>query len=121
MPNEKLRVSFKIKNEGSCFGDEVVQIYIRDCVSSVVRPVKQLVGFARVSLEAQASKEVTIEIDMRQLAFHDLNMDQVVEPARMKLFVGASSEGIRLKDSFTIEGEKLIVERKVFSALTSIS
>lgn len=113
-PDGELAVSFKVKNTGRLQGDEVVQIYIRDCFSSIVRPVKQLVGFARVSLDAGETKEVTVAIDMKQLAFHDLNMDQVVEPGEMDLFIAASSQDIRLQGSFEITGEKLKIDRKAF-------
>jgi beta-glucosidase len=120
-PDGQLKVSFKIKNAGQYRGDEVAQIYIRDCVSSIVRPVKQLVGFARVALDVNETKEVTFEIDMRQLAFHDLNMEQIVEPGKMEVFIGASSQDIRLQGAFEIVGEKLVVERKVFSSKVTVS
>lgn len=119
-PDGKLNVSFRIKNEGQYDGDEVTQVYIRDRVSSIVRPVKQLVGFTRVKLRANEIKEVIFEIDMKQLAFHDLNMDQVVEPGDMEVFIGASSQDIRLHDFFEIVGEKLIIKRKVFSSKVTI-
>ncbi|WP_337101868.1 glycoside hydrolase family 3 N-terminal domain-containing protein [Paenibacillus sp. YIM B09110] len=118
-PDGAMKVCFKVKNSGQYRGDEVVQIYIRDSISSVVRPVKQLVGFARVSLGVNEMKEVTCEVDMRQLAFHDLNMEQVVEPGKMEVFIGASSQDIRLQGAFEIVGEKMIVERKVFSSNVS--
>jgi beta-glucosidase len=113
-------VNFKVKNCGQYSGDEIVQVYIRDRVSSIARPVKQLVGFARVGLEVDEMKEITIEVDMKQLAFHDLNMEQVVEPGEMGVFIGASSQDIRLQGSFEIVGEKFIVGRKVFSSKVSI-
>jgi beta-glucosidase len=119
-PDSKLQVSFKLKNVGQYRGDEIVQVYIRDCVSSIVRPVKQLVGFARVGLEVNGTKEVNFEVDMRQLAFHDINMEQVVEPGKMEVFIGASSQDIRLQGSFEIVGEKLIAERKVFSSKVTV-
>lgn len=119
-PDGKLKVNFKVKNCGQYSGDEVVQVYIRDRVSSIARPVKQLVGFARVGLEVDEMKEVTVEVDMKQLAFHDLNMEQVVEPGEMGVFIGASSQDIRLQGSFEIVGEKFIVGRKVFSSKVSI-
>lgn len=114
-------MSFKIKDVGRCRGDEIVQVYIRDCVGSIARPVKQLVGFVRVGLDVDETKEVTFEVDMRQLAFHDLNMEQVVEPGQMEVFIGASSQDIRLKGTFEIVGEKLIIERKVFSSRVIVS
>ncbi len=115
-----LRVEFKLKNEGACAGDEIAQVYIRDCVGSVARPAKQLVGFVRVGLAAGEEKRIHFEIDMKQLAFHDLNMEQVVEPGNMELYIGASSQDIRLQGGFLITGEKLIVERKVFASKVTI-
>jgi beta-glucosidase len=119
-PDKALKVSFKVQNVGHCQGDEVVQIYIRDCISSVVRPVKTLACFARVGLAIGEIKEVICEVDMRQLAFHDLNMEQIVEPGKMELFIGASSQDIRLQGAFEIVGEKLVVERKVFSSKVTV-
>ncbi|SEA60918.1 glycoside hydrolase family 3 N-terminal domain-containing protein [Paenibacillus sp. 276b] len=120
-PDGDLKLKFNIENTGSFDGDEIVQVYIRDTVSSVVRPVKQLVGFTRVHLEAQEKKEVTFTVNMKQMAFHDLNMDQVVEPGKMELFIGASSQDIRLKGGFVIVGDTLIVERKSFSSKANVS
>ncbi|MBO9596256.1 MAG: glycoside hydrolase family 3 C-terminal domain-containing protein, partial [Cohnella sp.] len=82
-PDGELNIEFKLRNAGQVSGDEVVQVYIRDRVGSVARPVKQLVGFARVSLDVNETKKVAFKINMKQLAFHDLNMDQVVEPGMM--------------------------------------
>ncbi|WP_018885839.1 glycoside hydrolase family 3 N-terminal domain-containing protein [Paenibacillus massiliensis] len=117
----ELNIEFKLRNVGQVTGDEVVQVYIRDRVSSVARPVKQLVGFARVTLDVNETKKIAFKVNMKQLAFHDLNMDQVVEPGAMEVFVGASSQDIRLKGVFEIVGdEKLIVDRKVFSSQVTI-
>ncbi|WP_261305065.1 glycoside hydrolase family 3 N-terminal domain-containing protein [Paenibacillus andongensis] len=119
--NGELNLTFQLRNAGQVAGDEVVQVYIRDRVSSVARPVKQLVGFARVNLDVNETKKVAFKVNMKQLAFHDLNMDQVVEPGKMEVFIGASSQDIRLKGSFEIIGEKLIVERKAFSSKVTIT
>lgn len=116
----KLQISFTIKNIGQQQGEEVAQLYIRDCFSSIARPVKQLVGFAKVSLDVNEEKEITFTVDMRQLAFHNIDMKQVVEPGTMELYVGASSEDIRLHDTFEIIGEEIIVPRKVFSSKVTI-
>jgi len=116
----KLQISFTIKNIGQQQGEEVAQLYIRDCFSSIARPVKQLVGFAKVSLDVNEQKEITFTVDMRQLAFHNIDMKQVVEPGTMELYVGASSEDIRLHDTFEIIGEEMIVPRKVFSSKVTI-
>lgn len=117
----ELNLEFKLRNAGQIAGDEVVQIYIRDRVSSVARPVKQLVGFARVTLGVNEAKNISFKVNMKQLAFHDLNMDQVVEPGGMEVFVGSSSQDIRLKGDFEIIGEKLIVDRKAFSSKVTIT
>lgn len=114
--NSKLKVDFKIKNIGTCKGEEIAQVYIRDLVSSVARPTKQLVGFVKVKLDVGEEKLVSFEIDMKQLAFHDLNMEQVIEPGDMKIYVGASSEDIRLQSKFKIVGEKCLIKRKVFKS-----
>ena len=116
----KIKLNFMIKNVGQCRGDEIAQVYIRDCVGSVARPVKQLIGFVRVSLNADETREVSFEIDLKQLAFHDLNMDQVIEPGEMELLIGASSQDIRIKQGFEIIGEKLLVDRKVFSSKVTV-
>ncbi|MGG4143631.1 glycoside hydrolase family 3 N-terminal domain-containing protein [Paenibacillus algorifonticola] len=116
----ELNLELKLKNVGQLAGDEVVQVYIRDKVSSVARPVKQLVGFARVALDVNETKKIAFKVNMKQLAFHDLNMEQVVEPGKMEVFIGASSQDIRLKGAFEIIGEKLLVERKTFSSKVQI-
>lgn len=89
--DESVKISIDIKNTGNMKGDEVVQLYIRDVVSSVTRPVKELKDFARVTLESGETKTVTFEITPEKLAFWDINMDFVVEPGEFKLMVGNSS------------------------------
>ncbi|WP_141499962.1 glycoside hydrolase family 3 C-terminal domain-containing protein [Paenibacillus luteus] len=117
----ELNVELKLRNVGQIAGEEVVQLYIRDKVSSVARPVKQLVGFVRVALDVNETKKIAFKVNMKQMAFHDLNMNQVVEPGKMEVFIGASSQDIRLKGVFEIIGEKIIVERKTFSSKVKIS
>lgn len=89
--NETVEVSVKIKNVGSRKGDEVVQLYIRDCFSSVTRPVKELKGFRRFSLDPQEEKQVTFEITPEHLAFYDIHMNYIVEPGEFEIMVGTSS------------------------------
>ncbi len=116
----QLQVTFNVKNVGPYQGDEVVQLYIRDCFSRIARPTKQLVGFAKVNLNIHESKEITFTVDMRQLAFHNNDLKQIVEPGKMEVYIGASSEDIRLNDSFNVVGEELIIDRKVFSSNVKI-
>ena len=116
----KIALSFSVTNTGAVPGDETAQVYVRDCESSIARPVKQLAGFAKVRLNPGETKTVSIEFDMRQFAFHDINMEQVVEPGKMEVYIGSSSQDIRLKGGFEITGKKLAVTRKVFFSKTAI-
>jgi beta-glucosidase len=116
----KIAVSFFVTNTGDVPGEETAQVYVRDCESSVGRPVKQLVGFAKANFEVGETKKIIIEINIRQFAFHDSEMKQVVEPGKMEIYIGSSSEDIRLKGEFEITGKKLIVERKAFFARVTI-
>jgi len=80
-----------VTNTGSREGTETVQMYIRDLVSSVTRPVKELKGFERVSLRPGESRTVGIDITPESLAFYDVNMKYVVEPGEFEVMVGSSS------------------------------
>jgi beta-glucosidase len=99
-----LRVEFDLTNAGSRPGVEVVQLYIRDVTASVVRPIKELKAFSKVSLAAGARHRVTLEVPASALAFHDRSMRRVVEPGAYELQLGRSSEDIRLRETFLIEG-----------------
>lgn len=89
--NGSAKVKVDITNTGKRAGDEIVQMYIRDKVSSVTRPLKELRGFRRVSLKPGETKTVTFEIKPDLLAFHDINMNYVVEPGEFEIMVGNSS------------------------------
>jgi beta-glucosidase len=86
-----VKVRVEITNAGKKAGDEIMQMYIRDKVSSVTRPVKELKGFKRVSLKPGETKTVTFVIKPDLLAFHDINMNYVVEPGEFEIMVGNSS------------------------------
>jgi len=89
--SETTMVSVDVKNTGDRAGDEVVQMYIRDRVSSVTRPVKELKGFARISLKPGESTTVSIDITPEKLSFYDTDMNWVVEPGEFDIMVGSSS------------------------------
>ncbi len=89
--NEPVWVEVNITNTGKMTGDEIVQMYIRDRVSSVTRPVKELKGFQRVSLKPGEMKTVRLEITPEKLAFHNVDMKFVVEPGEFEIMVGSSS------------------------------
>ncbi|MEP6493477.1 MAG: glycoside hydrolase family 3 N-terminal domain-containing protein [bacterium] len=85
------RVSVDVTNTGGVQGTEVVQMYIRDRVSSVTRPVKELKGFTKVSLHPGETTTVELVITTESLAFYDINMSYVVEPGEFTVMVGTSS------------------------------
>jgi beta-glucosidase len=85
-------VSVDVKNTGKRSGDEVVQMYIRDMISSVTRPMKELRGFAKVHLNPGETKTVTIPILPEHLAFTDINKEYRVEPGDFMIMVGRSSQ-----------------------------
>jgi beta-glucosidase len=85
------QVLVDVTNTGSREGSEVVQLYIRDVVSSVTRPVKELKGFKKVTLKPGESVTVALDINPASLAFYDVNMKYVVEPGDFEIMVGTSS------------------------------
>jgi beta-glucosidase len=102
-PNGKVQVSVDVRNTGDRAGDEVVQLYLRDPIASVTRPVKELKGFRRISLAPGEKKTVTFELAKKELEFLDAKMDYVVEPGMIEVMVGSSSDDIRAKSSFEIK------------------
>jgi beta-glucosidase len=95
-------VSADIKNAGGRAGEEVVQLYLEDVIASVATPVKELRGFARVRLEPGETKTVRFELTADDLALLDRDLKRVVEPGEFRIFVGSSSEDIRLKGAFLV-------------------
>jgi len=89
--DESTVVRIDVTNVGPRAGDEVVQMYIRDKVSSVTRPVKELKGFQRITLAPGETKTVSLEIAPEHLAFYDIDMEYVVEPGEFEIMVGNSS------------------------------
>ena len=90
-PNGQAKVRVDITNTGKRAGDEIVQLYIRDLVSSVTRPIKELKDFKRISLHPGETKTVEFTITPDKLWFYDLNMKRVVEPGMFEIMVGPSS------------------------------
>ncbi len=88
---ESVRVSVDVTNTGKVEGDEVVQLYIRDVVSSVTRPIKELKGFQRVSLAPGETRTDVFDVTPEHLAFYDIDMNFRVEPGEFRLMVGSSS------------------------------
>ncbi|MCK5701247.1 MAG: fibronectin type III-like domain-contianing protein, partial [Cyclobacteriaceae bacterium] len=102
--SDSLEVSVNVTNIGRRSGDEVVQLYVKDKKSSVIRPAQQLMGFERVSLDSNETKAVNFTIPAKELAFWDVNTKSfVVEPGTFDVMVGNSSEDIRVKGMFTVK------------------
>jgi beta-glucosidase len=96
-------VSVDVQNTGHLAGDEVVQVYVRDEYSSVVRPVKELKRFQRFSLQPGEKRTVTFELDKGALAFYDdKSKDWIVEPGTFEITVGSSSRDIRATASLQL-------------------
>lgn len=104
-PSESLQVSFAVTNTGKVAAEEVAQVYLNDCFSSVVKPEKELAGFARVALAPSETKTVTISLGVRQL--RTLRPDYIweVEAGDFKVMVGDNALNILLEDGFTVENE----------------
>ncbi|NLF31135.1 MAG: glycosyl hydrolase [Planctomycetes bacterium] len=94
-PDGTLRVRVDVTNAGDVTGDEIVQVYVRDVVASLTRPVKELKAFQRVTIAPGETRELTFEIPAASLGFTNARMQYVVEPGRFEVQVGPSSaEGL---------------------------
>lgn len=102
-PDGEVKVSFTVTNTGKVAGDEVAQLYINDCVSSVTTYTKVLRGFERVSLKPGQSTEITFTLTPQDLGLWDKDMKFTVEPGTFEVMVGASSQDIRLNGKFEIK------------------
>jgi beta-glucosidase len=101
--NESTTVHFKIKNTGTVDGDEVVQLYIRDLLASVARPVMELKGFQRLHVAAGETKEFSFRLTPELLSMLNEKMQSVVEPGDFRIMIGASSRDIRLKTILSVK------------------
>lgn len=99
-------ISFNVKNTGSIAGDEVVQLYLHDREATITRPVKELFGFKRISLDPGQNAKLIFTVPMKILGFYDRNKDFVIEPGNVDVMIGSSSEDIRLNGEFEVIGEK---------------
>ena len=100
---DSAKVSFIIKNTGTRDGDEVAQLYIRDLLSSVAKPVMELKGFQRIHLKAGESKKISFIITPVLLSMLNKEMERVVEPGDFRIMIGASSRDIRLKETLIVK------------------
>lgn len=93
--NEILEAKVTVANTGNYDGEEVVQLYIRDVVTSITRPVKELKGFQKIFLKAGQSKEVSFTLSEEDLKFYNYDLDFVAEPGEFIVFIGGNSEDVK--------------------------
>lgn len=101
-PDESINIEFDITNTGKYKGDEVVQLYIHDHLSSITVYERMLRGFERVTLNPGETKRVKMKLEPRHFTMHDRNMKRVIEPGLFDIYVAASSTDIRLVETITI-------------------
>ena len=99
----KVTVTLEVQNTGTRAGDEVVQLYVHEREASVKRPIKELRGFQRISLDPKEKKPVSFTLPASDLSFYDVTTKQfVVKPGAFDIMVGSSSEDIRAKDKLQV-------------------
>ncbi len=96
--NEPFHVSVTVTNTGKYKGEEVVQLYVRDMVGSITRPLKELKGFQKISLKPGEAKEVVFTLTSDDLKFYDIAMKYTCEPGDFKVFVGTNSADVKEAD-----------------------
>ncbi|WP_294321002.1 glycoside hydrolase family 3 N-terminal domain-containing protein [uncultured Chryseobacterium sp.] len=101
--NENIVTKVNVKNTGSKAGSEVVQLYVKDLLASVSRPVIELKGFRKVYLKPGESKQVSIEVPVKELQFLDEKMNWTVEKGTYRIFVGNSSKNLPLKQNIEVK------------------
>ena len=95
---DPLKATVTITNNGQFDGDETAQLYIRDMVGTVTRPIKELKGFQKVFFKAGETKTITFTITANDLKFYDINMKYTNEPGDYKLFIGTNSQDVKEAD-----------------------
>lgn len=119
--NETVEISLQVSNSGSRRGDEVVQLYVCDEYASLPRPVKELKGFVRLTLDPGERRTITFHLPVNQLAFYDADLRLILEPGRILVMIGSSSADIRLNGEFEIVGARtMTVAQRVFTCPVSV-
>jgi beta-glucosidase len=119
-PAGEVAISVEVANVGDRAGDEVVQLYVRDEQASVTRPVKELRGFARVSLDPGERRTVTFRLAAEQLAFTGVDGRLILEPGLFRVMAGSSSEDLPCQAAFEVVGEPAVVvtRNRYFTSVT---
>jgi beta-glucosidase len=120
--NDSIVTRVRVLNSGDRPGDEVVQLYVRDPVATITRPVLELKSFVRLALAPGESRIVTFRVPVGQLGFHDRSLAYVVEPGTFELFVGTSSDDLLPAGSVTVVAEPAgTPPEKAFDGTVSIN
>ena len=117
---DTLTVSVAVRNTGRLRGDEVVQIYTRDPVASVTRPVLELQAFARVSLDPGEQTMVDFELAVADLGFHDRTGRYVVEAGEIHVFAGTSATDLTLAGTLTVKGDPAVAAQRTFANVAHV-
>jgi beta-glucosidase-like glycosyl hydrolase len=104
-------ISFNLENTGECEGCETVQVYVRDLYASLVRPVKELKAFQRVTLQPGQKAKVTFAIPVDMLNFTNFENKRMVEAGEFEIMVGASSNDVKLRARVEVVGENRVLDR----------
>lgn len=99
---DTVSITIRVRNTGRRDGDEVVQLYIRDVLATVARPVMELKGFQRVRLAAGEARDIVLRLPVQDLRFLDADMRWVVEPGEYRVLVGSSAKEIRVRGGFVV-------------------
>ncbi len=99
---QTVQVQLTVTNTGQRAGEEVVQLYLRDLVASVARPLKELKDFKKLSLKPGETQTVTFVVDKDKLAFYNRKLEWAAEPGEFQLMVGSASDDIRLESKLTL-------------------
>ena len=99
---DTITIDVKVKNTGSIDGKEVVQLYVRDIVSSVVTPVKQLKAFKKEFIKAGDAKTVRLSLPINDLFLYNKDMKRIVESGQYELQIGTASDDIKIRKTITV-------------------
>lgn len=113
-PTDSIKAKIKITNTGSVAGEEVVQLYIRDEVASLTRPVKELKGFKRIALKPKQSRWLEFTLPVAATGFYNEAMQYQIEPGTLQLMFGSSSADIRQQAAVEIKADASVVVTKQF-------
>lgn len=116
---EKITVTLNIKNTGDIYGKEIVQLYIKDIESTVIRPCMELKGFEKIALDKGEEKEISFELEKRSFAFYDVDIkDWNVESGDFEILIGKSSRDIILRDTIKVNSTQTV--KKIIHKNTAI-